>query len=222
MASSIGTRLAFEKAKEGIKAAGFSLGTAVLSQSYLRTEVAMNTNSTLYQFPVLVNDNFNGLVTSTSRLLNLQDAFYVSQIGVFVAAPSSGTDTTFPLATYPNLSQFTAPQADALNTLYNGFISLIVNNRQILPAWSVDRHYFAPNQQETTDAQYTTSGIDYVDQRDGSNNAYYPVEPGLVLVGSKQNTLQLQLPAALAAVAANSRIIIQFLGHLAQNVTSVR
>ena len=222
MASSIGTRLAFEKAKEGIKAAGFSLGTAVLSQSYLRTEVAMNTNSTLYQFPVLVNDNFNGLVTSTSRLLNLQDAFYVSQIGVFVAAPSSGTDTTFPLATYPNLSQFTAPQADALNTLYNGFISLIVNNRQILPAWSVDRHYFAPQQQETTDADYTTSGINYVDQRDGSNSAYYPVEPGLVLVGSKQNTLQLQLPAALAAVAANSRIIIQFLGHLAQNVTSVR
>jgi hypothetical protein len=222
MASSIGTRLAFEKAKEGIRAAGFSLGTAVLSQSYLRTEVAMNTNSTLYQFPVLVNDNFNGLVTSTSRLLNLQDAFYVSQIGVFVAVPSSGTDTTFPLATYPNLSQFTAPEADALNTLYNGFISLIVNNRQILPAWSVDRHYFAPNQQETTDADYTGSGINYVDQRDGSNSAYYPVEPGLVLVGSKQNTLQLQLPSALAAVAPDSRIIIQFLGHLAQNVTSVR
>lgn len=222
MASSIGTRLAFEKAKEGIKAAGFGLGQAVLSQSYIRSEVAMNTNSTLYQFPVLVNDNFNGLVTSTSRLLNLQDAFYVSQVGVFVAAPSSSTDTTFPLCTYPNTTQFTTGQADALNTLYNGSLSLIVNNRQIVPAWSIDRHYFAPQQQQTTDADYTTSGINYVDQRDGSNFGYYPVEPGWVLVGSKQNTLQIQLPAALSSVAANSRIIIQFLGHLAQNVTPVR
>lgn len=222
MASTIGTRLAFEKAKEGIKAAGFGLGQAVLSQSFLRTEVSLNTNSTLYQFPVLVNDNFVP-VTSTSKLLNLQDAFYVSELALFFAAPSSATDTTFPLVTYPNTTQFPgANEADSLNTFYNGIMTLTVNNRQIVPAWDLSRHYYAPQQQQTTDADYTTSGIDYVDQRDGSASAFVPVEPGLVLVGSKQNQLQIQLPAALAAVTANSRAILVFRGHLAQNVTSVR
>ena len=221
MASTIGTRLAFEKAKEGIKAAGFGLGQAVLSQSFLRTEVILNNNSTLYQFPVLVNDNFS-VVTNTSKLLALQDAFYCSELALFFAAPTSVTDTTYPLVTYPNTTQFSASQADSLNTFYNGIMTLTVNNRQIVPAWDLQRHYYAPQQQQTTDADYTTSTINYVDQRDGSTSAFVPVEPGLVLVGSKQNQLQIQLPSALANVAANSRAILVFRGHLAQNVTSVR
>lgn len=221
MASTIGTRLAFEKAKEGIRAAGFGLGQAVLSQSFLRTEVTLNTNSTLYQFPVLVNDNFVP-VTNTSKLLNLQDAFYVSELALVFANPSSSTDAAYPLVTYPNTTQFSSAQADALNTFYNGIMTLTVNNRQIVPAWDLNRHYYAPQQQQTTDADYTTSTINYVDQRDGSSSAFVPVEPGLVLVGSKQNQLQVQLPAALGSVAANSRAILIFRGHLAQNVTSVR
>jgi hypothetical protein len=48
MATAVGTRLAFEKAKQAINAAGFSLGQAVLSQSYLRLEVALSTISSLY------------------------------------------------------------------------------------------------------------------------------------------------------------------------------
>lgn len=56
MASTVGSRLAYEKAKQAIQNAGISVGTAVLSQSYLRLEVPLSTNQTLYQFPVLVND----------------------------------------------------------------------------------------------------------------------------------------------------------------------
>lgn len=213
MASTIGTRLAFEKAKEGIKAAGFGLGQAVLSQSFLRTEVSLNTNSTLYQFPVLVNDNFVP-VTNTSKLLNLQDAFYVSELALLFAAPASATDTTYPLVTYPNSTQFPgANEADSLYSFYNGIMTLTVNNRQIVPAWDLYRHYWVGQTQEAAPI---------LDQNDGSSNAFVPVEPGLVLVGSKQNQLQVQLPAALAAVTANSRAILIFRGHLAQNVTSVR
>lgn len=213
MASTIGTRLAFEKAKEGIKAAGFGLGQAVLSQSFLRTEVTLNTNSTLYQFPVLVNDNFVP-VTNTSKLLNLQDAFYVSEMALVFAAPSSATDTTYPIVTYPNATQFPgANEADSLYTFYNGIMTLTVNNRQIVPAWDLYRHYWVGQTQEAAPI---------IDQNDGSSSAFVPVEPGLVLVGSKQNQLNVQLPAALAAVTANSRAILIFRGHLAQNVTSVR
>jgi hypothetical protein len=43
-----------------------------------------------------------------------------------------------------------------------------------------------------------------------------------VFSGSKQNLVQISLPAAAAAVESNSRVILYFAGHLAQNVTSVR
>ena len=222
MANTVGARLAFEKAKAAVSNAGFSLGTAVLSQSYLRSEVVLSTTQTLYQFPILVNDNTAGAATNTSRLLNLQDAFYVSELALFFAAPSSATDTTFQLVTYPNKTQFTGGSDVALNTFYNGSMSLTINNRQIMPNWDLYRHYNVPMQQQTADADYTGSGINYLDQQTGSSSGFVPVEPGIVLVGSKQNVLQVALPAALAAVQANSRAVLVFRGHLAQNVTSVR
>jgi hypothetical protein len=69
---------------------------------------------------------------------------------------------------------------------------------------------------------YATSGISLRDQQDGGTSGFYPIEPGWVLVGSKQNTLQVQLASAMAAVETNSRAILILRGHLAQNVTPVR
>lgn len=223
MATTVGTRLAFEKAKNAIQAAGFSLSQAVLSQSYLRTELTLATNRTLYQFPVLVNDNSQGSPTNTSQLLNLQDAFYCSSLFIGFAAPSSATATDFQLCTYPNASIFTtANAASSLYSFYNGNLSLTVNNRQIVPAYDVFRHYSVPQTQQTANADYTTSNINYRDQQSGADDGFYPVEPGWVMVGSKQNILQIQIPAALAAVQANSRVVLIMRGHLAQNVTPVR
>ena len=225
MASTVGTRLAFEKAKEAINRAGFSLGQAVLSQSYLRLEVGLSTTITSYQFPVLTNDVSSSNTTSfnTEQRLNLQDAFVCSSIGLFFCAPASTTATNFKLFTYPNTANFTtANSAAALLSWYNSSLSLTVNNRQIVPAYDLYRHYYVPQQQETLDADYTGSGINYVDQNDGSSSGFYPVEPAWVLVGSKQNVLQVQLQQAMAAVQANSRAVIIMRGHLAQNVTPVR
>ena len=84
------------------------------------------------------------------------------------------------------------------------------------------RFYSVPQQQQTANADYTSSAISYRDQQDGSASALYPIEPGIVFSGSKQNLVQISLPAAAAAVETNSRVILYFAGHLAQNVTSVR
>jgi hypothetical protein len=223
MASTIGSRMAYEKAKEAINRAGFSVAQAVLSQSFLRLEVALSTTKTLYQFPVLTNDNTNGSAFNTENRLNLQDAFYVSSMGLFFAKPSSSTDTTFQLVTYPNASIFsTANTATSLFSWYNGIASLTVNNRQIVPSYDMYRHYSVPQQQTTANADYTTSAINYKDQQDGGMSAFYPIEPGWVLVGSKQNVLQVTLPAALTAVETNSRAILILRGHLGQNITPVR
>jgi len=225
MASTVGSRLAFEKAKRGIKQAGFSLGQAVLSQSYLRSELPLSTTKTLYQFPILVNDNsqVSGGNYNTTNLLQLQDAFFVSHIGLYWAKPSSSTDTTFQLVTYPNAQIFsTSNTASSLYSFYNGNLSITVNNRQIVPSLDLYRFYSVPQQQSVANAYYTSSGAAFKDQQDGSSSALYPIEPGIVFSGSKQNIVQIQIPAALAAVETNSRVVLYFAGHLAQNVTSVR
>jgi len=209
----LGSRLAYDKAKAAINNAGFSAGQAVLSQGYLRSEVLLSNTKTSYTFPILQNDNVNGSNTNTSNLLALQDAFYVSSIGLFFAKPTSATDTTYQLVSYPNATIFTAGAATSLYTWYNSSMQLIVNNRQIIPSYDLYRHYSVPQQQST---------VSFKDQQSGADSGFYPIEPGIVLVGSKNNTLSVNLPQALGTVDAFSRAVIIFRGHLGQNVTAVR
>ena len=213
-ATTLGSRMSFDKAKEAIQSSGFSLNRAVLSQSYIRSEVILSTTATRYRFPLLVNDNFS-TVTNTSNLLNLQDAFYISHAALFFAKPTSSTDTTFQLVTYPNSIIFsTANTAASLYTWYNGYLSLTVNNRVIWPQLDMYRFYDVPQTQDGSSAAV-------IDQQKGSDSALYPIEPGVVLVGSKQNILEAILPATMQAVEDNSRAILYLAGHLAQNVTPV-
>ena len=221
MATQHGARLVFDNAKALVANAGFNVNQAVLSQSYIRSEVAMSTSTTSYHVPVLINDTQNGSSFATENRLNLQDAFVVSSIGIFVSAPAASTTTAFPYYTYPNAQVFTtAGAATALYNLYNGSLSISVNNRTIVPSWNIYKHLYVPQTQQATSTGTNTA----IDQNDGSEFGYYPVEPNVVLVGSKNNQISLNLPAAIGTLQASTapRIIVQFLGILAQNVTPVR
>jgi len=220
MATQHGARLVFDNAKNLVNNAGFSAGQAVLSQSYIRSEVAMSTTTTSYQIPILVNSVGAGTNFATNNLLNLQDAFVVSSIGVFVAIPAASTTTSFSLYTYPNATAIsTVGAAAALYNLYNGKLSVVVNNRQIVPAWDLYRHLYVPQTQQGAAATATT-----IDQNDATEFGYYPVEPNIVLVGSKNNVISLELPGAISTLQAATapRIVVIMRGILAQNVTPVR
>jgi hypothetical protein len=220
MATQHGQRLIFDNARNLVQNAGFSAGQAVLSQSYLRSEVAMSTSTTSYQIPVLVNSTGANTNFPTNQLLNLQDAFVVSSIGVFVAIPAASTTTAFPLYTYPNASAFTTSGASAaLYNLYNGKLSVTVNNRQIVPAWDLYRHLYVPQTQQGAASTATT-----IDENDATEYGYYPVEPNIVLVGSKNNVITLELPGAISTLQASTapRIVVIMRGILGQNITPVR
>jgi hypothetical protein len=220
MATQHGARLVFDNAKNLVNNAGFSAGQAVLSQSYIRSEVAMSTTTTSYQIPILVNSVGAGTNFATNNLLNLQDAFVVSSIGVFVAIPAASTTTAFPLYTYPNATAFSTSGASAaLYNLYGGKLSVVVNNRQIVPAWDLYRHLYVPQTQQGAASTATT-----IDQNDATEFGYYPVEPNIVLVGSKNNVISLELPGAISTLQASTapRIVVIMRGILAQNVTPVR
>ena len=220
MATQHGQRLIFDNAKNLINNAGLSVGQAVLSQSYIRSEVAMSTSTTSYQIPILVNSTGANTNFATNQLLQLQDAFVVSSIGVFVSIPASSTTTAFRLYTYPNTTAFsTAGAATALYNLYNGKLSVVVNNRQIVPAWDLYRHLYVPQTQQGAASTATTQ-----DENDATEFGYYPVEPNIVLVGSKNNVISLELPGAISTLEAGTapRIVVIMRGILAQNVTPVR
>ena len=220
MATQHGQRLIFDNAKALVNNAGISAGQAVLSQSYIRSEVAMSTSTTSYQVPILVNSTGANTNFATNNLLNLQDAFVVSSIGIFVSIPATSTTTAFRLYTYPNTTAFsTAGAATALYNLYNGKMSVVVNNRQIVPAWDIYRHLYVPQTQQGAASTATTQ-----DENDATEFGYYPVEPNIVLVGSKNNVISLELPGAISTLEAGTapRIVVIMRGILAQNVTPVR
>jgi hypothetical protein len=220
MATQHGQRLVYDNAKNLITNAGLSVGQAVLSQSYIRSEVAMSTSTTSYQIPILVNSTGANTNFATNQLLQLQDAFVVSSIGIFVSIPATSTTTAFRLYTYPNTTAFsTAGAATALYNLYNGKMSVVVNNRQIVPAWDIYKHLYVPQTQQDVLAPTTKQ-----DQNDASEYGYYPVEPNIVLVGSKNNVISLELPGAISVLEAGTapRIVVIMKGILAQNSTSVR
>lgn len=220
MATQLGARMVFDNAKNLVNNAGFSAGQAVLSQSYIRSEVAMSTSTTSYQIPILVNSVGAGTNFATNNLLNLQDAFVVSGIFIGVAIPAASTTTAFPLFTYPSPLVFSTSGASAaLYNLYNGKLQVVVNNRQLVPSWDIYKHLYVPQTQQGSSQTATT-----IDQNDASCNGYYPCEPNIVLVGSKNNVVTLELPGAISTLQASvaPRIVVIFSGVLAQNVTPVR
>lgn len=220
--SQVNARLVYRNAYNAMVAAGVDPKKAVLSQSYLRLEVAASTSKTNYQFGVLINDQPQGNpIRPTELRLNLQDAFFVASVQLFTAIAASSTATNFSLDTYPNPRKYsTAGAAAALYNLYNGYLSLTVNNYTITPSWDLYRHLEINQTQQTTAP--VAAGI-ALDEISGLTSTACACEPNWVLIGSKNNTLQLNLPAAIDTLQASSTTVLVLIlrGVLAQNCTIV-
>ena len=215
----MGQRMVFENAKALVRNLGYSVDQAVLTQSYIRSEVALSTSIANYHIPVLVNDTQNGAVRVNEKRLNLQDIFVASEIAVLIGVGAS-TSTSAALYTYPNGVIFTSATDTDLLSIYNGSLNLTINNQQVLPAWDVYRHYFVPQTQGGVGI--TAQTIFPVDQNDASDNGFYPVEPGIVMNGAANINFQLTANGAPATILANSFICVIQRGILLQNVTTVK
>jgi hypothetical protein len=221
--NTVNSRLVYENAKKSLQEANVSIQAAKLTQSFLRLENKVNTTSNKFVFPVLNNQPSGtpGVAQfNTEQRLNQQDSFVSAMWGVFISKPSSDTDATFVLHTYPNAATFSgAGTAAAAETLYNSLFQLSVNNDIILPAWDVSRHRLVPETQ--SGVGITAQTVFPIDEIDLGSDGFYPVEPNLVFIGSKNNVLTLLMPAAFAAVETFERISVIFRGVLAQNSTII-
>lgn len=235
--TSVGQRLNFLNASAAIKRAGMNPGKAVLSSSYLRLETLINStsSSTNLRFDVLVNENTQQATFPTQQKLNLQDAFVCSSIGLYLGCPASLTDSNFRLLSYPSVgnisgtaANFTAAQAAAAQVIYNGYLSLTINQRTILPYWDVARHLDIPQTQASAVSATTTAPTAPIhlndDLFDGGDMGQYPCEPNIIFSGAKKHDLTLTLPSGIptASLPTNGiRVVLLLRGILAQNVTSV-
>lgn len=186
-----------------------------LSQSALRLEQPTTNTSTQYNFPVLVNIQNQAQAFNTEIRLNQQDSFIPTHVGFFLALPSGTTDTTFKLMTYPNPVVLT--NATQMQAYYNGNLSIMINNVQYTQKWDLQRHW-QTNQTQQTAALGAGSPED---QFNGADDAFYPMQPFILLIGSQNIQLNITLPASPTTVDANSRLVIILRGILAQNSTVV-
>lgn len=218
--TNLDSRLVYENAKAALRKAFPDVPNidkiCKLTQSTLRFEQPLKAGNTNYIFPVLNNEN---LFSNTEQRLLQQDSAVIYQMGLFVAKPSASDATNFPLYTYPSKAVFsTGTTAVDLQSLYNGFLSIAVNNDILVPNWDTYKHLNVPEKQATTIAPATDSSIDEVR---GAFDGFYPVEPNIVLIGSKNNVIQLRVPGGIATVEANSRLVLIVRAILAQNSTVV-
>jgi len=218
--SNFDQRIVFSNARAAIVAAFGGdesvLQTAILTQGDLRFEQFLVAGNTQYTFETLNQASAN--TTNMEDRLRLQDAFVISAIKIGTGAPSSSTDNTFMIDSYPNTQKYGANAAPLYAFWNAGLLSISVNNSIILPKWSVYRHYNAAQTQQTAALGANSPG----DQDAGATDGWFPVEPNISLIGQKNSQMFINLKGAgLTTIQANSRAIIMVRGVLAQNLTVV-
>lgn len=216
-----GARLVYRNAVKSMIRAGVDPKSAVLSQSYLRFEQLLSASKTSYSFGILQNDGGNSGVAQrpTEQRLALQDSFYCSSVQIMFGKAANTSDTNFPLYSYPHQQIFGNDFANLWNA-YNAQLQLTVNNRTIVTAWDLFRHYYAPQTQQIA----ATAGTANLNQLSGAGDAAFECEPNWVLIGSKNNNLTINLPNAITGTpvtASNTYFVVILRGILAQNVTVV-
>lgn len=221
--NSVVARLVYENALAIVIAAGLDPAVVKLTQSDLILEQQLFVNNNQYQFPVLNNQSgpAGGSIFNTEIRLNQQDSFIVSSWGFFLLKPTSATDATFVAQTYGNPQVFTtANAASAAETLYNSYAKIAVNNDIVFPIWHLSRNRLVPQTQQAPLIAGVANAIPY-SQIDLSSDGFMPVEPNLVIIGSKNTVITITLPATLAAVETFERARIHFRGLLVQNSTII-
>ena len=215
-------RLVYKNGLDVIREAGLTEKVVKLTQSSLRLENQLVSNRTAYPFAVLVNatSNASNTVFNTEVRLNQQDSFIVSAIRLTIGEPSSAVDTTFVDCTYPSPAIFvTSGEAAALETLYKGQLKMTINNVVVMPTLQLGRFRKVPFAQKVAAAANQNGIAD--DSFDASSDGIMYCEPNIVLIGSKNNLIEIDLPAAIATVGSFTRLTLEFRGLLAQNSTII-
>lgn len=221
--SNMDQRLAYNNAVEVCKRNNVDPVAAGLTPATLRLEQQLATNKTQYQFGVINGINGpSGTQFNTEVRLNQQDSYFVSQIAFRIGEPSAVNDATYVDCTYPSPAIFSASgEAAALEVLYKSQLKITVNGVVKIPTLHLGRFRKVQFAQKVA-AAANQNGIAN-DSIDGATEGIMICEPNIVLIGSKNNLIEIDLPAAITTIgtAGFTRMILEFRGLNAQNSTII-
>jgi hypothetical protein len=207
---------------------------SIITQSYLRSEVALQTTATSqFSFNILANQ---GTPASTERRLQITDRFAVTAISVMMYQFDNSTASSAPtnrsqakLYTWNAPSKFTTATAAQLETIYNGYLRMIIDGTTYVDSLDTRRFYRVATSQQGTivsTGTATTSTFPTI-QADGWDGTHYPfaqLTPAIVLNGAGRNEVTLNTPeaTALSAAAATTNVLVLYCrGWLIQNASQL-
>jgi hypothetical protein len=205
-------------------------GTLVLIQP-------ITANKTIYNFPVLENEQQGGLAPLSEEIrLNINDEFIVANVGLYLYGEVRKTSEVpgdviakkwFTYAPYEQNSNF-LHVAD----FYSGFMSVAVNKINYVDKWDTKKHNVI---EETQFKNFAASDGDRFSTMPNVNfedNGTIECQPNFVLSGAKKNDISISLPNAIAPATAVwlnneglsmditiNKIAIVYRGLLAQNAS---
>lgn len=176
------TRGRYERVLEVMQATG--AGDFLVYPKLLRLENALNPARQNYTFNLYEDaPNFR----ASEIRLNRNDAFVCNAIGLALYKPSAeGEEGQAPLFTWPNTEVFaTAGEAEALNQLYNGTLTIRTGPVDRLKDFHTSLLKYNPNDRLIAATATATGGPIW-----GATNAQrglYEWEPGIIFDGSDDN-----------------------------------
>jgi hypothetical protein len=194
---------------------------AVIVFSEIRMEAALSASANVFSFNTQKSQSgFN-----TEVRLDQNDVFSAFGIGIFVAKPSSSTDSGYRLFTYGNRSVFSNTNTgSSIDGLYaNGKLNISKDQVQYIQDWQLSKHYKVPFTQDNQNFGFTASGAtlpNSLDSVDWQNDGFFPLVPSISFTGKDNMNININVPVNLTAVETNSRIVMILRGFKAYNAAT--
>jgi hypothetical protein len=180
----------------------------IIGESYLQMEQVLINGNTTIEFDPAKNVNTD---RRTESKLDRNDVFVATHMGLFLAANSldaTGKTKGVPVfQTYPNVQHFPAvvgpPAFEPANleAIYNGKLTVKINNKEESPLIDARRFRYVPQTQQSSATNFSMFKLDM---------ALVALTPTINLFGNKENKITLLLPSAtnIAAQAANTENLV--------------
>lgn len=211
-----------KKCDQLLQSLGVEPSSIVLAPSFLKSVLPIANSTSLYKFQLKSDQNI--LAPQIEQRIDRNDVFIAHRIGYGIMPVVSGNFNRALMATYPNNTVFPAvvgPPAftpDHLQVFWNARLSLKVGNTVFIPNYDTRNFYYAPETQKSAATNY--------DQVDGQMDGFVDWTPQIILSGSANIELNVEVPLdstiAVANLNANTTnyLVAYFRGFLIKEVNS--
>lgn len=201
--SNLANRLTYETLKGQYAKQGIS---TILTESSLKLIQDVTATKTSYTFDILTND---GTPKSNEIRLNNNDSFHCTSWSLSIANGTASDDpSTFDQQTYPSEGVFT--NYTDYNAIYQGVMSVTVNNVKFLQQYSAHPWKMVPQTQ-----RLSTAVNQNFNQVDWKTDTVRYLANSITFSGARKNELTLVLPEVVTTPNTYSFICLELYGIVA-------